>query len=65
MASITVSDDLYDRIERRLDGEFDSVDSYAEFALEEVMNRLEGRHDADTGDGEAVMDQLRDLGYLE
>ncbi|QSG08241.1 CopG family transcriptional regulator [Halapricum desulfuricans] len=66
MATVTIPDDLHDRIDDHRDPEsFDSVDEYATFALSEILDQFEGRADATAGDQDEVMDKLRDLGYLE
>lgn len=66
MASLSIPDDLYEKIEQRIDkGEFDTVDEYASFALSEILNQMEGNDEATAGDREEVIDKLRDLGYLE
>lgn len=60
--------DLYDRIERRLRrSEFDTVDGYATYVLEETIARVE----EDTDDSVAEVDEaevearLQSLGYLD
>ncbi|MFD1633369.1 hypothetical protein ACOZ4L_09260 [Haloplanus ruber] len=69
MTEISLSDDLAERIEGRIDGtEFDGVDEYAEFVLGEVLARVE--HDAaesqeETASREQVQNRLQSLGYLE
>lgn len=65
MASISIPDELHQDIESRLGDEFDTVDEYAAFALEEILNQLDHSTEATAGDREEVLDKLRDLGYLE
>lgn len=69
MTDLTISDDLADRIERRIRGtDFDSVDEYGEFVLSEVLTRVERAGettDESTTSREGVEDRLQSLGYLE
>ena len=69
MAELTISDDLYDRIESRLsDTEFESVDEYAAFVLAETVTRVEHastESGESTASREEVRDRLQSLGYLE
>lgn len=66
MASVSIPSSVYERVSKRVDhSEFDSVDDYVTFVLEEVLNQLEGENTSDAGDRNEVMDKLRDLGYLE
>jgi len=65
---VSVRADLYKRIERRVaDSEFNDVDEYIEFVLEELLSQLEGTGslDGDTSGNEEVQDRLKELGYLE
>ena len=69
MTNITVSDDLADRIESRIQHtNFDSVDEYAEFVLAEVVTSVEREgddsHDS-TASNDEVENRLKSLGYLE
>lgn len=65
---VALPTDLYDRIERRLRrSEFDTVDGYATYVLEETIARVE----EDTDDSVAEVDEaevearLQSLGYLD
>lgn len=74
---IEIPEATADALERRLDGtEFESIDEYATFALEQLLDQL---HRHDTTDGamqvneddmetgqqdDAVADRLESLGYL-
>ncbi|WP_240451997.1 hypothetical protein [Halostella salina] len=66
---ITVSDDVAERIEDRIQyTDFESVDDYAEFVLSEVVTRAEREGDESresTMSGEEVQNRLQSLGYLE
>ena len=69
MTELTISDDLAERIEERIEAtEFESVDDYAEFVLSEVVTRIEHQDDSSpesTPSSEEVEDRLQSLGYLE
>ncbi len=69
MMDITVSDDVAERIEDRIQyTDFESVDDYAEFVLSEVVTRAEREGDESresTMSGEEVQNRLQSLGYLE
>ena len=68
MTTITLSDDLVERLEARVQyTDFETVDEYAEFALSEVVTRVE--RDSDGTENRAapqdeVQDRLESLGYL-
>jgi len=69
MTDVTLSEDLVERIERRVEHtDLEGVDDYAEFVLSEVLARIE--HDAEetgeeTASREEVQSRLQSLGYLE
>lgn len=66
MASVSIPDELYERIGERIDeDEFDSVDEYVTFSLQEILEQFENSEAKTAGDREEVIDKLRDLGYLE
>ncbi|EMA58386.1 hypothetical protein [Halorubrum lipolyticum] len=69
MTDLTVSEDLADRIETRIqDTEFETVDEYAEFVLSEVVTRVEREADRSAESStsrEGVQERLESLGYLE
>lgn len=69
MTDITVSDELAERIEGRIQcTDFENVDDYAEFVLSEVVTRVEreGEETPDsTASGDEVENRLQSLGYLE
>lgn len=64
---ITIRADVYDRISQRVgESEFDTVDQYADFVLEELLDRLSEEHSKhDKENDEEVRDRLKELGYLE
>ena len=68
MTTITLSDDLVERLEARVQyTDFETVDEYAEFTLSEVVTRVERESD-ETADSavpqDEVQDRLESLGYL-
>lgn len=69
MTDLTVSEDLADRIEARIQHtEFETVDEYAEFVLSEVVTRVEREADRSaesSSSREGVQERLESLGYLE
>lgn len=69
MTDITVSEDLVERIEARIQyTNFESVDEYAEFVLSEVVTHAEREGDETreaTASDEEVQNRLQSLGYLE
>jgi len=68
MTDLTISDDLADRIDARIEQtDFESPDEYAEFVLSEVVTRVERNSEGDEPSGirEGVQDRLQSLGYLE
>ncbi len=67
---IEVPDELHGRISERVEEtEFDSVESYVTFVLEEVVKRRPELEDSEAGRDEEreekVRDNLRSLGYVE
>ena len=69
MTELTVSEDLADRIETRVEQtEFETTDEYAEFVLSEVVTRVEREAERSSGSStsrEGVQERLESLGYLE
>ena len=70
MTEITLSDDLAERIEQRIQyTEFESVDEYTAFVLSEVVTRAERETDntehEPTVSADEVENRLQSLGYLE
>lgn len=69
VTTVPLPSELADRIERRLPrSEFDTVEEYVTFVLEEVLVRVEDATDDDsstTVDQEEVETRLEALGYLE
>lgn len=69
MTDLTVSENLADRIETRIqDTEFETVDEYAEFVLSELVTRVEREADRSSESStsrEGVQERLESLGYLE
>lgn len=59
---------IVSRIEDRVEStDFESVSEYVEFVLEEVVSRVEQRHEtesADVIDEEEIESRLKSLGYL-
>jgi hypothetical protein len=75
--TLRIAKRISDRIERRLlkSSEFKTVDAYAEFVLEQVLNQIESQDEEELKmkkqdevfskeDQEDVEQRLRDLGYL-
>lgn len=60
---------IVERVEGRLDRtEFESVDEYVTFVMEEVLYRVEEETDDEDYDGvdeDEVKDRLESLGYLD
>ena len=69
MTDLTISDELADRIDARVEHtDFESPGEYAEFVLSEVLTRVEREAESDEAAGasrEGVQDRLQSLGYLE
>jgi len=69
MTDVTLSDDLIERIERRVEHtDFEDADAYAEFVLSEVLARIEHESEGtreETASRQQVQDRLQSLGYLE
>ena len=66
--AVQLSDDLVDRVDRRLAySEFETVDAYVQFALEEVLARVEEATDenVDAVERSEVESRLEALGYLD
>jgi len=69
MTELTISDDLAERIEERVrNTEYESIDEYAEFALNQIVTRVEResveeRESAATD--EEIQSRLQSLGYLQ
>jgi len=69
-SAVTLPPSLETRIEARLSrSEFETVEEYVTFVLEEVLARVEDQTDADSNadsvDRSEVDRRLRSLGYLE
>ena len=63
---VALSADLYHRIEERVDGtEFQSVDEYVGFVMEEVLKEDEPEAAFSAEDEEEIKKRLRGLGYLD
>ena len=71
MTDLTISDELADRIDARVERtDFESPAEYAEFVLSEVVTRVERERDGGGDESaetsrEGVEDRLQSLGYLE
>jgi Arc/MetJ-type ribon-helix-helix transcriptional regulator len=68
MPTVELSVSLVQDIEQRVETtEFETVDEYAEFALQEVLHGVEQLDDTETKDvdEDEVQDRLRSLGYVE
>jgi len=66
-ATVTLDSELYERVaDRVIESDFDSVDEYVSFTLEELLAELEGTPDERSEEqDEEVRDRLRELGYLD
>lgn len=64
--TVAVDDRLYERVERRIARtNFESVDEYVTFVLEEVVAGDETDESYEDVDDEDVQARLRSLGYLD
>lgn len=64
--TVAVDDHLYERVERRIARtNFESVDEYVTFVLEEVVAGDETDESYEDVDDEDVQARLRSLGYLD
>jgi len=65
--AVSIPAPVYKQLERRVSvTEFDSVDAYVTFVLEELLVNLETTDDAESAVGEEEMkSRLRALGYLD
>ncbi len=67
MVAVDISDKLYSEIEKRVkeSEEFESVEGYITFVLEELLkDEEEEEYSLSEEDEEKVKDRLRGLGYL-
>lgn len=67
MATVNIPDELYAEIERRVkeSGEFESVEEYITFVLEELLkDEEEEEYTMTEEEEELVKERLRGLGYL-
>jgi Arc/MetJ-type ribon-helix-helix transcriptional regulator len=66
MVSVNIPDRLYAEIEKRVkeSGEFESVEEYITFVLEELLRDEEEEYPLSEEDEEKVKERLRGLGYL-
>ena len=68
MQSVELPDRIVERVEARLPRtEFDSVEEYVTFVMEEVLYRVEKEtedDDFEAVDEDEVKDRLKSLGYL-
>lgn len=66
---IKIPGDLVEKINRRMEGsDFDSVEEYVNYVLEEVVSEDEEEYEEEEWseeDEEKVKSRLRSLGYLE
>lgn len=63
---VAIDDRLYERVERRVARtDFESVDEYVAFVLEEVVAGDEADEAYEDVDDEDVQARLRSLGYLD
>jgi hypothetical protein len=65
---ITIHDNIAAKLEKRVaeTNDFDSVQAYVNYVLEEVIKQTGGNDDAFNKDEEAeVKQRLEDLGYLD
>jgi Arc/MetJ-type ribon-helix-helix transcriptional regulator len=64
--TVTLEAHLYDRVERRIGKtNFESVDEYVTFVLEEVLADEAGDDAYDDVDDDDVQARLQSLGYLD
>jgi division protein CdvB (Snf7/Vps24/ESCRT-III family) len=66
--TINISKEISEKIKKRIKGTgFETIDSYVEYVLKEVISDLEEETDEDftKEDEEKVKDRLRALGYLD
>lgn len=64
--TVAIEGHLYERVERRIaKTNFESVDEYVTFVLEEVVAGDEGDAAYEDVDDEDVQARLRSLGYLD
>lgn len=64
--NVDLPDSLAARIEERLPAsDFDSVDEYVTFVVDEVLNTVETEREQSEADEEEVQDRLRSLGYVD
>jgi len=66
--TINISKEISDKIKKRIEGtSFESVDSYIEYVLNEVISDIEEDSDDELSkeDEEKVKERLRALGYLD
>lgn len=64
--AVDLPERVVERVEARLPyTEFESVEEYVGFALEEVLASVEEREDPEPVDEREVRDRLESLGYLE
>ena len=68
-SSINLSGELYKKLEEKVEKseEFNSVDDYAAYVLDEVMKKTDGGDSEKLSkeDEEKVKERLKGLGYLE
>lgn len=65
---INISKEIADKIKKRIEGAgFDSIDSYVEYVLSEVLSEMGEEKDEELSseDEEKVKERLRALGYLD
>jgi len=70
MPEVTLPEDIYREIARRVkETEFESIDSYVTYVLEEILRELESettvKPEEEEAKDERVKDRLRDLGYVD
>ena len=66
--TLNISKEITDKIKKRIEGTgFESVDSYVEYVLKEVLSEMDEDKDEELSkeDEEKVKERLRALGYLE
>ncbi|WP_144797976.1 CopG family transcriptional regulator [Halorubrum depositum] len=64
--TVTIEGHLYERVERRIaNTNFESVDEYVTFVLEEVLASDEADAAYEDVDDDDVQARLRSLGYLD
>lgn len=60
--------ELYERVEKEIEksqGEFENIEEYVEFVLEELLREEDLEHVYSKEEEEKIKERLRQLGYIE